>query len=204
MPIPFNFPKTSFPPTGEDEGNYSGFERVDKGEVPFPAPPAKRVLPRMEENPRINEAMKTLERMPVTETKDTNPKDAIGIKKPPITTVPLTVLAEVGVGMLEGSMKYGRHNYRVAGVRASVYVDATWRHLMSWWEGEDIDPESGLSHITKAICSLTVLRDAMMNDMWTDDRPPVSNHEFMKELQAAVTKLLEKYPNPVPPYTKSS
>jgi hypothetical protein len=141
--------------------------------------------------------------VPRPDTKDTNPKDAIGIKKPPVTTIPLNVLAEVGVGMLEGSMKYGRHNYRVAGVRASVYVDATWRHLMSFWEGEDIDPDSGLSHVTKAICSLVVLRDAMMNDMWHDDRPPIP-HEFMKELQAAVTKLLEKYPDPVAPYTKSS
>jgi hypothetical protein len=142
--------------------------------------------------------------VPRPDTKDTNPKDAIGIKKPPITTVPLNVLAEVGVGMLEGSMKYGRHNYRVAGVRASVYVDATWRHLMSWWEGEDTDPDSGLSHITKAICSLCVLRDAMMNDMWQDDRPPVPDQTFMKELQAKVDKLITKYPDPVAPYTKSS
>ncbi len=200
-------PVADYPPTGEDESNGShlpgsrplyivekaDMERVDKGALSLPLP-ADRVVPRRDE---LNIAV------PKTETKDTNPKDAIGIKKPPITTVPLTVMAEVGVGMMEGAMKYGRHNYRVAGVRASVYVDATWRHLMSWWEGEDIDPDSRLSHITKAICSLTVLRDAMINDMWHDDRPPVP-HEFMSELQAAVTKLLEKYPDPVKPYTKSS
>jgi hypothetical protein len=29
------------------------------------------------------------------------------------------VLAEVGLGMLEGGHKYGRHNYRAIGVRAT-------------------------------------------------------------------------------------
>jgi hypothetical protein len=133
--------------------------------------------------------------------KDTNPKDAIGIRKIPASTRSAAVDAEVGVGMMEGSMKYGRHNYRVAGVRASVYYDATQRHLTRFWEGEDIDPDSGLSHITKAICSLYVLRDAMINNMWVDDRPPAISPTFWADLQEKVDALLEKYPDPVPPYT---
>lgn len=106
--------------------------------------------------------------------KQTNPKDLIGVNKAPMSTVPANVMAELGVAMLEGASKYGRHNYRVAGVRASVYYDATIRHLFAWWEGEDLDPDSGMSHITKAIASLTVLRDAMIQGMSTDDRPPRS------------------------------
>jgi hypothetical protein len=82
------------------------------------------------------------------------------------------VVAELGLAMLEGASKYGRHNYRSAGVRASVYLDATIRHLFSWWAGEDIDPDSGLSHITKAITSLTVLRDAQFQGLFNDDRAP--------------------------------
>jgi len=134
--------------------------------------------------------------------KDTNPKDAVGVRKPPISTVPAPVLMEVGVGMLEGACKYGRHNYRVAGVRSSVYYDATMRHLMSWWEGVDTDPDSGLSHVTKAICSLFVLRDAMLNDKLTDDRPPPSISPAQRAaLQAAVDRILTDYPNPEPAYT---
>ena len=116
--------------------------------------------------------------------KTTNPKDAVGIKKAPMSTVSAAVLAEVGVGMLEGALKYGRHNYRGVGVRASVYYDATIRHLFSWWEGEDIDPDSQLSHVTKAICSLVVLRDAMIQDKCEDDRPPrsVNFYEQLNEL----------------------
>jgi hypothetical protein len=46
------------------------------------------------------------------------------------------------------------------------------RHLTSWWEGENVDPDSGLSHVTKAIATLTVLRDAMLTGKYSDDRPP--------------------------------
>src|SRR5688572_29793649 len=108
--------------------------------------------------------------------KDTNPKDAVGVQKPPMSTVPSPVLMEVGLAMLEGALKYGRHNYRDAGVRSSVYYDATMRHMMRWFEGEDIDPDSGLSHITKAIASLVVLRDAQMQGKVAfDDRPPAAD-----------------------------
>lgn len=136
-------------------------------------------------------------------SKDTNPKDAVGIKKwRQFTTVPLTVLAEIGVGMLEGARKYGRHNYRVAGVRSSVYVDASIGHIVQYWEGEDIDQDSGLSHITKAICSLVVLRDAMIQDMLTDDRPPKANLGALRsDLQKAVDEIFDRYPEPKAAFT---
>lgn len=129
--------------------------------------------------------------------KATNPKDAIGVSKAPMSTVSAVVLAEVGVAMLEGARKYGRHNYRAAGVRSSVYYDATMRHLMAWWEGEDTDPDSGMSHITKAITSLVVLRDAMIQDMCTDDRPPRSA-EFYTALNKLAAEVLARHADKSP------
>jgi hypothetical protein len=136
--------------------------------------------------------------------KPTNPKDAVGIKKPRLyTNVPGNVTREVSVAMMEGSMKYGRHNYRVAGARAGIYVDAAIGHIMDYWEGQDIDPDSGLHHITKAIASLYVLRDAQLRTVCNDDRPPVSMVETDKaEMQKVVDNLFKKYPNPVAPYLK--
>lgn len=128
--------------------------------------------------------------------KDTNPKDSVGIKKVPMSTVPAAVMAEVGLAMLEGALKYGRHNYRASGVRASVYYDATLRHLFAWWEGQDLDPDSGLSHVTKAIACLVVLRDSMRQGMLTDDRPPGSDVSFIAELNAIAARLIESYPQP--------
>jgi len=125
-----------------------------------------------------------------------NPKDEIGTKKPRFYSgLPANVTKEVSIGMLEGAIKYGRHNYRIAGVRASVYIDATIGHLFDYWEGQDIDPDSNLHHITKAIASLYVLRDAQMMNMCEDDRPPKSDVEGDKiRLQAVVDKLFTKYP----------
>lgn len=137
----------------------------------------------------------------MTSSKPTNPKDALGVLKPPMSTIPAPVLIEVGLGMLEGARKYGRHNFRVIGVRGSVYYDAAMRHLISWWEGEDVDPDSGLHHITKAIASLVVLRDAMIQGKFNDDRPPKSPAGWLRGLDAKVTEITAKYPKAVEPYT---
>lgn len=133
-------------------------------------------------------------------TKDTNPKDAVGSSKPPLSTIPCPVLFEIGAAMLEGACKYRRHNYRVAGVRSSIYYDAAMRHLMRWWEGEDVDPDSGVSHISKALAGLIVLRDAQMRGMVYDDRPPAT-HGWFPAIEQAVKDVLARFPNPLPPYT---
>lgn len=131
------------------------------------------------------------------DAKPTNPKDVVGVRKAPMSTVPGPVIAELGVAMLEGAAKYGRHNYRAVGVRASVYYDATMRHLIAWWEGEDTDADSGLSHVTKAIASLAVLRDAMVQGQVEDDRPPPSE-PFYADLNARAGATLDKHADKSP------
>jgi hypothetical protein len=135
-------------------------------------------------------------------SKETNPKDACGIKKAPLSCAPLPVLMELGCAMHEGAMKYGRHNYRAIGVRASVYFDAAIRHLFSWWEGEDIDPDSGVPHIVKAMACLAVIRDAQFQGKCTDDRPPRSPCGWIKELNEKAGVLVDRYPNPPAPYVE--
>lgn len=138
--------------------------------------------------------------------KASNPKDLVGVRKVPMSTVSAAVLSELGVAMLEGASKYGRHNYRAVGVRNSVYYDGTMRHLMAWWEGEDVDPDScavdpdtgepdlstGVSHITKAIAGLVVLRDAMLQGLAEDDRPPRAK-PFFARLNAAAAAIVDRY-----------
>jgi hypothetical protein len=131
--------------------------------------------------------------------KQSNPKDIVGSFKVPYDLLPSPVLAECALGMLEGACKYGAHNYRVIGVRAKIYYSATRRHLDSWYEGEDVDPDSELSHITKAITSLIVLRDAMIRGKMVDDRPP-GTRGFMSKLNDMAKKIIARYSDPKPPY----
>lgn len=135
--------------------------------------------------------------------KESNPKDAIGSRKVPLGLVPQQVVAEVGLALLEGACKYGAHNYRAIGVRSSVYHDAAHRHLAAWWEGQDIDPASGLHHITKALASLTVLRDAMIQGMCEDDRPPAAaDPDWVERLNAEAARIIDAHPEPKAPFTE--
>lgn len=130
-----------------------------------------------------------------------NPKDIVGVRKTPFSTLSGPILARMGVAMLEGALKYGRHNYRVVGVKASVYFDAFNRHVWAWYEGEDIDPESGEHHLIKAMTCLHVYLDAELRGIAVDDRPPCSL-DFFIDLNEKVKLLREKYPNPEAPYTE--
>jgi hypothetical protein len=104
-------------------------------------------------------------------TKESNPKDSVGCKKAPLHGMPAPVLMECGLVKLHGDLKYGEYNWRDVGVRASIYYDALMRHMMAFWEGEDNDPDSGISHIAHAMTGLAVLRDSMIQGNWVDDRP---------------------------------
>lgn len=125
-------------------------------------------------------------------TKDSNPKDAIGVRKAPLSVIPFRVLWGVGLAMLDGALKYGRFNYRSAGVRASIYFDAALRHIGMWWEGEDETTDSKVHHLDHAIACLMVLRDSMIHGNWDDDRPP-SKPQDMAAVNAKVEALLAQH-----------
>lgn len=102
--------------------------------------------------------------------KPSNPKDAIGCDKLPLHLWPETATLMGSLGLLDGMLKYGRSNWREAGVRASIYVDACKRHLNAWMEGEDTDPDSGLPHLAHALACLAIIIDADAHDQMMDDR----------------------------------
>ena len=108
------------------------------------------------------------------ETKPTNPKDAIGSGKLPMELVPDIIEVEASLAYLEGALKYGRFNWRVAGVRSSIYRAAIRRHLAKWWNGEDADSRTRVKHLASIIASAGILLDAELCGKLTDDRPPRS------------------------------
>lgn len=109
-----------------------------------------------------------------------NPKEQASIKKAPLSYLPLTVISEVGVALLEGALKYGAFNFRADGIHASESFNAAQRHLFAWWEGEDIDADSGLHQVTKAIAALVVLRDAIMQGKILDNRPQSAGIDYQR------------------------
>lgn len=136
--------------------------------------------------------------------KPTNPKDAVGVQKSRWWSyLPLQVLVGVGHAFLEGALKYGKHNYRAAGVRASVYLDAAiCGHLTPFHEGQDIDPKSGLHHLDKAIASLMVLRDSILQGNWVDDRPIRAKGLDPDAADREAKRLIGDVPRPEEPFTE--
>ena len=127
--------------------------------------------------------------------KDTNPKDAIGSDKLPFHLWPETATALGCLGMLDGALKYGRSNFRPAGVRASVYYDACRRHLNKWFEGEEQDPDSGLDHLAHALACIAIIVDARAAGVLTDDRMYSKGGyaKLVDELTPHVKRLKEKH-----------
>jgi hypothetical protein len=116
------------------------------------------------------------------ETKPSNPKDTIGSRKAPLSLVPWTLVVCAARALLEGALKYGRFNWRIAGIRASIYLDALKRHIAKWENGQDVDPKTMIHHLDSAIGCLTIMRDAMLYGKMTDDRPPCPDPDAMARL----------------------
>lgn len=103
--------------------------------------------------------------------KGINPKDLLGMKKPPLRLVPPALLLYVSRVMELGATKYGPYNWRGNKVRYSIYIEAAMRHLMCALDGEEIDPESGMPHMAHAAACAGIVLDAKATGNLVDDRP---------------------------------
>jgi len=77
-------------------------------------------------------------------------------KKPRMDLIPTEALVGMGEVLGFGAEKYGDHNWR-EGIEHSRLYAAAMRHLTSYWSGESVDPESGLSHLFHAMTNLAMM-----------------------------------------------
>lgn len=120
-----------------------------------------------------------------------NPKDAVGSSKLGLHLVPDTLSIFAAMAFTEGATKYGPFNWRVAGIRASIYRSALERHLKSWWNGEECDPGTGVPHLASAIACLGIIMDAQLVGKLDDDRPPIAPiAELIRNSEGLVKSLI--------------
>ena len=89
--------------------------------------------------------------------------------KPRIGLVPLRALWEVAKVMSYGAEKYDSFNWK-GGIRYTRLIDAAFRHLIQFTEGEDVDPESSQKHLAHSVCCLMMLLEMTMDRSDLDDR----------------------------------
>lgn len=86
-----------------------------------------------------------------------------------LSLIPLSALEEEACGMMLGAKKYGRYNYK-SGMESHRLVAAALRHILAWEQGEDLDTESGASHLGHARCCLGMLIELARLGKLTDTR----------------------------------
>jgi len=69
-----------------------------------------------------------------------------------------------------GAKKYARNNFKITGFKYTRSLAAALRHIFAFLNGEDNDPESGLSHLGHAICSIEHCIYDTKNHPENDDR----------------------------------
>ena len=105
------------------------------------------------------------------EVRITDPKTGgqKGQKPAQLSYIPFDSLAEVSKVYQYGASKYARDNWK-KGYRWSLNFDAMMRHMFAFWEGEDLDPESGCAHVGHAAWHCLTLLWFMQHYKEGDDR----------------------------------
>lgn len=84
--------------------------------------------------------------------------------------VPPDVIQAMALVLTDGAQRYGERNWE-KGMAWSRPYGALLRHILSWWEGEDLDPDSGKPHLWHALCSIAFLVAFEERRIGEDDRP---------------------------------
>lgn len=100
--------------------------------------------------------------------------------KPRMELLPSSALLEISKVLTEGAKKYDPWNW-AKGLQYSRLIGAVMRHVSAWKDGEDKDPETGLSHLAHAACGLMFLLDYLdRNQTHLDDRRPLETRRSVK------------------------
>lgn len=90
--------------------------------------------------------------------------------KPRYDLIAPEYLEGAAVVLTYGAAKYSARNWE-KGMAWHRPFGAMMRHMWAWWRGEQVDPETGYSHLWHAACCLMFLMAYEQRGAGTDDRP---------------------------------
>jgi len=102
--------------------------------------------------------------------------------KLPVNLLSTEALLQTAAVLKFGADKYHAHNWR-DGFAWSRPLAAAMRHIMAFNDGEDKDPESGLSHLAHAACCIMFLLEFEKTHPHLDDRYKVDVHKTKKPVK---------------------
>lgn len=90
--------------------------------------------------------------------------------KLPVDLVPVSAILALAKVLDAGQKKYSARNWERS-MKWSICYACAMRHLLKWWNGEDNDEETGLSHLYHALCNIAFLIEYLETAKNQDDRP---------------------------------
>lgn len=98
-----------------------------------------------------------------------------------VELVPPELIFGIGNVLAFGAKKYAAGNWANGnGFEWSRLSGAMMRHMLAWSNGEDNDPESGLSHLYHAGCMLAFLVAHVERNKGVDDRHSIGASRVQK------------------------
>jgi hypothetical protein len=100
--------------------------------------------------------------------KEEKEKEEEGIKydteKPKMNLLPPKAVIEVAKVLTFGAEKYDAENWRKLDNLQSRYTAGALRHIFAHMDGEQLDPETELSHLAHALCCLLFKLEIELED----------------------------------------
>ncbi len=90
-----------------------------------------------------------------------------------LSLTPKAAIEAMDQAFMYGQRKYGRDNYK-QGMESHRFIAAALRHIFAWQDGEELDPESGYSHLGHALASIGMLLECQRLGSLKDTRYAVN------------------------------
>ena len=92
---------------------------------------------------------------------------------------PVEALEEITKVLNFGAAKYADRAWE-KGMKWGRLYAALFRHMTAWWMGEDLDKESGISHLAHAGCCIIFLITYVKRGMRENDDRPTLDRQGVK------------------------
>ena len=101
---------------------------------------------------------------------------ASGIKydseKPKMNLLPPKAIVEISKVLTFGAEKYDAENWRKLDDLQNRYTAGALRHIFAHMDGEDLDPETNLSHLAHAMCCLLFKLEIELENAKIEEEKP--------------------------------
>ena len=100
---------------------------------------------------------------------------ASGIKydseKPKMNLLPPKAIVEISKVLTFGAEKYDAENWRKLDDLQNRYTAGALRHIFAHMDGEELDPETNLSHLAHAMCCLLFKLEIELEERFEEEKP---------------------------------